>query len=355
MKTPSLSNTPRDNRSLPLSHRRSLYWNYRGRGIYLFTLNIEGRKPLLGSLSGSAPEEASVQPSPLGKEVVRMLWNLPEYHRLKVAEKTQKSGVECKRDIQILAYQLMPDHLHIILFVKQPMDIPVGTILRGFMTASTKVCSTLGIHAETTPKQPLWEKGYNDQRLLSKDQLSAMIAYVHDNPRRLFVKRAYPEWFAIHRRVLIAGKEFDAVGNMQLLNNPLKAVHVRSRFTPEQRRDYMNLCILEARNGKLLVGAFISEYEQQIRKEAIKEKLPFIHLSALPFSDYYKPGGELFDVCAAGRLLVLHPLYLDSQKSVEPSAYMPREKQNPYWKTQRRITRAECVALNTLAEILAPE
>ena len=155
--------------------------------------------------------------------------------------------------------------------------------------------------------------------------------------------------------VNLCRQPFDAVGNKHLLNSPLKAVHVSSHFSPQERKNYMNRCILEARNGKVLIGAFISDYEKQIRSVAIKEQLPFIHLSVLPFSDYYKPAGELFDVCAAGRLLVLHPLSLNSQKSVEPSAYMPRAKRNPYWETQRRISRAECVALNTLAETLAPE
>ena len=116
----------------------------------------------------------------------------------------------------------------------------------------------------------------------------------------------------------------------------------------------MNNCIIEARKGKVLVGAFISEYEKQVRAEALKECLPIAQLSAVPFSAYYKPSGELFDPCAAGRLLLLYPISLSaSPESVEPSAYMPRAQKNPYWQTQRRISRAECVALNAIAEELA--
>ena len=364
MQEQASSSPSRDTRHLPYSHRRSLFSDYKGRGIYLITLCVEGRKALLGTLQGATAEQACVHPSPLGKRVIELLLGIPAYQQRKAEEKGLASGMGTKREIQILAYQLMPDHLHVILFVKQEMDISVGEVLRGFMIACTKVCYTLGIYAgSTTKKQPLWEKGYHDRKLSGKGQLQAMIDYVHDNPRRLFVKRSNGDLFAIRHGLHISEYEFDAMGNPQLLDRPLHAVHVRSRFTPEERRAYMNNCIIEARKGKVLVGAFISEYEKQVRAEALKECLPIAQLSAIPFSAYYKPSGELFDPCAAGRLLLLYPISLSaspesvepsaSPESVEPSAYMPGAQQNPYWQTQRRISRAECVALNAIAEELA--
>ena len=353
-----------DSRHLPYSHRRSLFADYKGRGIYLITLCVEGRKALLGSLHGATAEQACVIPSPLGRSVIELLLGIPAYQQRKAEEKRLASGMDIKREIQILAYQLMPDHLHVILFVRQEMDISIGEVLRGFMIMCTKACYTLGIYAETsTGKQPLWEKGYHDRRLSGKGQLQAMIDYVHDNPRRLFLKHQNAGLFTIKHAISKAGYNFDAMGNMQLLNKPLYAVHVRSRFSPDERKAYMNTCILEARKGKILVGAFISDYEKQVKTVALHEGFSIIQLSPLPFSAYYKPSGELFDLCAAGRLLLLYPISLSaspesvkpsaSPESVSPSAYMPRAQQNPYWQTQRRISRAECVALNAIAEGLA--
>ena len=338
---------PHDSRPVPLSHRRSLYGNYRGRCIYLFTLNVEGRKPLLGTLQGSMAEEAYVQPSALGKEVLWLLEGIPAYQKQKAAEKSRKTGTECRREIRVMASQLMPDHMHIILFVEQEMDISVGKVLQGFMIACTHACYSLGIYAEGTTHS-LWERGYNDTRLTGKDQLQAMKEYLRDNPRRLFVRRAHPEYYTVTRNVLFKGKECDMVGNRALLEKTLHAVHVRSRFSPEERRAYMNDCVIAARQGKVLIGAFISDYEKSVRDEALQESLPVIQLSSTPFFDYYKPYGALFDACAAGLLLMLYPVSLSS---VKPSAYMPSS--NPYWQTQRRISRAECVALNTLAEEIA--
>ena len=347
--------TLRDVRPLSYSHRRSSFCKYKERGIYLFTFCVEQRKPLLGTLQGSSADDAYVQPSSLGEEVIRLLLGIPQFQKQKAAEINRVKGSDIKREISILAYQLMPDHLHVVLFVKREMDISIGEVLRGFMIACTKACYTLGIYADTSmKKQPLWEKGYHDRKLTAQNQLQSMIEYVQDNPRRLFLKRRNADLFAIKHAITKSGYEFDAIGNMQLLDKPLHAVHVRSRFSPDERKAYMNNCILEARSRKILVGAFISEYEKQVRDVAIKEGFPIIQLTSLPFSDFYKPMGELFDLCADGRLLLLSPRSLSASiEKVKPSVYIPRVQQNPYWQTQRRISRAECVALNTIAEALA--
>jgi hypothetical protein len=93
----------------------------------------------------------------------------------------------------------------------------------------------------------------------------------------------------------------------------------------------MNGCILAARQGKALVGAFISEYEQQVRAVALAEGHPVIQLTTDVLTECYKPSGVLFDACSAGHLLLL------SQQEGECGF-------------SRRITRAECNMLNTLAE-----
>ena len=57
----------RDNRALPIGHRRSHFINYKGRGIYLVTLCTENRRPLLGDLCGDSPDSAYIRPTALGK------------------------------------------------------------------------------------------------------------------------------------------------------------------------------------------------------------------------------------------------------------------------------------------------
>ena len=95
-------------------------------------------------------------------------------------------------------------------------------------------------------------------------------------------------------------------------------------------RENMNSCVLSARKGAIMVSPFISPKEKEVMHVLLKEKLPFIILSDHGFRDYYKPSDALFDAVAAGMVLILSPWQHDPNK--------------------RHISRADCVALNSMAE-----
>ena len=92
----------------PSMLRRRVGHDYQSRRIYLITMTVEGRRPLLGTLVGDAyapegsPDEPRVELSPLG-EAVRQCW-------LAIGEHYP--------DIKVMATMIMPDHLHGILFVR---------------------------------------------------------------------------------------------------------------------------------------------------------------------------------------------------------------------------------------------
>ena len=90
----------------------------------------------------------------------------------------------------------------------------------------------------------------------------------------------------------VGAQVFDAMGNHALLQRPMHAVHVRRRFSDQERRAYMNACILAARQGRVLVGAFVSEYEQQVRAVALREGHAVVQLTTDLLTDYYKPSGS---------------------------------------------------------------
>lgn len=413
---------PRDLRDIPQMHQRSIHHDYHGRGIYLVTLCTEGRRPLLGKLVGGSLEEAAVEPSALGNEVLRCWNQIPDIQRHLAEQKAAKTGAPCNRDIRLLDCQLMPDHFHGIIFIRQDMDIALGDVIRGFMVGCTKAfngkmnaipqlekeaaselaaskaaplaaspqicgapnrsnlegrgesgpqgntqagsaspqgnlggqgesslqggilvddglsvgCSAysrdLGQHG-SAPLRPLWEKGFHDRLLQHEGQLQNMIDYVRDNPRRLMLRRQHSSLFVVQHQVRYGRWNFSSVGQLRLLDAPLVAVHVRRYFTIDQRRDYMNGCILAARRGAVLVSPFISEHEKRVRDEAFREGLCCIQLCNEAFSDYYKPAGELITPCADGRLLLLTLVTGTPQ--------------------ERRITRDECTSLNAVAESMA--
>ena len=346
-----------DSRQIPITHRRYPGNNYNARGIYLITLCTEHRRPILGELCGENAAQAHIHPSDLGMAVLRCWYDIPSFHKERAAQKSLRIGRECRRDIQLITCQLMPDHFHGIIFIKEEMDISLGQVICGFMIGCAKAYHRVIEAAYTLPTEPeggdvrmsaymptmpsfrptlspLWEKGYHDRPLRGPGQLQRMIDYVQDNPRRLWMRRHSGRFFRLHRGVRVGAHVFDAKGELGILQRPMHAVHVRRRFSEAERRAYMNGCILAARQGEVLIGAFISEYEQQVRTVALAEGHTVIQLTTDVLTEYYKPYGSLFDACSNGQLLLL------SQQEGECGF-------------SRRITRAECNMLNTLAEEMA--
>ena len=169
-------------------------------------------------------------------------------------------------------------------------------------------------------------------------QLPNTIRYIDMNPQRLATKRLKPGFFRVQQGITIGERSYDGVGNATLLmGKRFDTVHVRSFMVKaaehgnsEMLRNYMNSCVLKARQGTIMVSPFISTQEKEVMEVLLREHLPFICLSNNGFRDYYKPADTLFDACASGRVLILSPWPYDADK--------------------RHISREECVALNAMAE-----
>ena len=169
-------------------------------------------------------------------------------------------------------------------------------------------------------------------------QLPNTIRYIDMNPQRLATKRLKPGFFRVQQGITIGERSYDGVGNATLLmGKRFDTVHVRNFMVKaaehgnsEMLRNYMNSCVLKARQGTIMVSPFISTQEKEVMEVLLREHLPFICLSNNGFRDYYKPADTLFDACASARVLILSPWPYDADK--------------------RHISREECVALNAMAE-----
>ena len=95
--------------------RRMAGHDYYGRCIYMITLNVAGRRDLLGELRGAdaCHSEAWVAASSLGEKVIGYWQEIPSHHP----------------EVRVLKHQLMPDHFHGIIFVKEPQKKPIGNII----------------------------------------------------------------------------------------------------------------------------------------------------------------------------------------------------------------------------------
>lgn len=184
----------------------------------------------------------------------------------------------------------------------------------------------------------LFAPGYHDRILTHHGQLETLFRYIRDNPRRLAVRRAHPDYFTRLNALPIAGITCAAYGNPFLLNRPDRLqIQCSRRITHDALAAEHTRLLNAAEHGAVLVSPCISPGEKQIARAALDAGLPLIALQANSFAPRYKPPRRYFDACAAGQLLLLaphtHGLFNGGV------AYMPRSS----------ITRAQCIALNRLA------
>lgn len=360
---------------------------WRGVGVYHVTLTVPSREPLFGTLviPDGDPRYARIERTALGNAVIDELYVMCRHYP----------------EIRILQFCLMPDHLHFIIRVMRVMKTSIRSVIRGYWqgvkrlgrahtlavsaagpalavgssqasavataelnsaptdpggtpTASTTGSTPTATATGGTPtatatgsSAPLAAGGYPFaifterpfiRPLSRRGQLNTMMHYVQMNPQRLATKRMRPGFFRVQRGIEIAGRQYDGVGNMHLLMEKAYApVHVRGLWVDMANhgdnttlRNYMNGCVLQARKSTVMVSPFISTQEKMVEQVLLREGHQLIVLVDNGFREYYKPTAALFDACAAGRVLILSPWAYDGGK--------------------RHISRAECVALNAMAE-----
>ena len=298
----------------PSMKRRRVGHDYQSRCIYMITLVVKERRPLLGTLTGDGETTpAIVEPTALGQAVIQNLVNIPQFYP----------------EIDIWTFQLMPDHLHAILFVKDRIPVHLGKVLNGFKVGCNRVYKEL----VKSDLPGLWEEGYNDMILEREGQLQRMKAYIHDNPRRLAIKRSHPDLFRVQRNITVGSYTFAALGNVFLLDAPfMMQVQCTRKLTLQQINDTVQQFLSHAQNGAVLVSPSISPGEKAVMKAAFERGFPVIVLQENGFAPLAKPGGRRFDACAQGRLLMLAPWEHHNDKRV--------------------IKRGQCLDLNEMARVI---
>ena len=356
----------------PSMKRRASGHDYTERRFYMITLETEGRLPLFGHLAGNPFAEAGSSDAPhiilseLGKAVQDEWFSIPAFYP----------------QIDVIALQMMPDHLHGILFVKAPIPLHLGQVISGFKAGCRKAQRRLEAQAApaaapTTdaakprptekpalaqqsgalppspqeavsplpkpssplphpapPFRPLFARGYNDLILRTYDELTVWKNYLLDNPRRLLMKHARPDWLYPFFGLKLGPFTFNGIGNRSLLTAPRRiAVKLSRRLTDQQIEEATARYLAEARQGAVLVSPAISPGEKRVMRAAFDAGLSTIVLMENGFTQLSKPHGEQFNACSAGCLLMLSPWEHHNEK--------------------RTITRIQCEQLNQMALAIA--
>ena len=313
--------------------------DYYGRGVYLVTLVISEREPLFGHLSGDAvhPE---VRLSPVG-EMVRQMW-----------EQTPEKQAAHGNLVAVHACVCMPDHFHGVIEVLEPMQWSLGDIIQAFKASctsrwqqqshpnSTNRPISVDWHNQEMPAwlrekapyhsnegslvrslskkqrmeyyalvqrqyRPLFDDNYDDTVCLDDRHREAMIAYVHDNPRRAILRRLMPDVMQRCIHVRIGNRSFGAFGNLFLLrwaNNLQVQCHRRHSIsgqpyeeTADYARQHEQWVTSVMEGATVIVTPGISRGELLMKNECLKKGYPLIHLQKEPITSFWKPERRRFE------------------------------------------------------------
>lgn len=245
-------------------------------------------------------------------------------------------------------------------------------------------------HTRSFRGPALFVRGYNDVEAITIEQVETKRRYIREQARRALIKGSMPDCFRIHRNCNSHGWTMDALrrafladrylaldsrriestllallpriqmlpGSTNLAQSPnqsnsapnikpvLSFIGMRTILAAQcklplicHRSDAMlfevqrDIVLQAARKGAVIVSAFISPKEREIKKQLLIEQLPVIEVMDNGFADRYKPTGKSFYACAENRLVQISPWTYAYSRDI-------------------KVTREMCLVMNQLVRII---
>lgn len=231
--------------------------------------------------------------------------------------------------VQLICYAIMPNHLHFIIAVREPLPRSIGSVIRSFMGTTSHFCqlmmkegkvqldATSAAIARKAPndKPSLWTEGYCIGVCQTERRLHTCIGYVFENPFFGILEKEYSSLMGRTVCLDIAGRRYDSYGNILLLKEPERIQvfchrrHPDTRVPYEQTQDFLNekAALLEASaNGAVIVTPGISPGEAEIMWAVLKAGSSVINIRLTAAgSKKWHPEKERRLYCSRGQMLVL--------------------------------------------------
>lgn len=382
--------------ALPDALKRDALSNY-FEGYFFVTLNTRDESPILSTIRGHVGGEGKDAPhceyTELGSRVKKVIASIPNFHTY----------------AEVIDAEVMPEHLHMLLYLRHGGKEHLGRVIGGFMIGcSHAYWDTLGIdwrkdhpskgqptrsagltveqrnaaalkraehqdpdHTRSFRGPALFVHGYNDVEPITEEAVKIKIEYIRKQAEKRLIQGDRHECFRVFRNqhsqnwtreVVLRSISNDAffgrtpgardiatqnvlkrtekdgftlsfIGNRQIMANPNKLPLICHRADAWRFEQQKATVIDAARKGWIIVSAFISPKERDIKEQLMVEQLPFIEIMDNGFSDRYKPKGKAFYACGENRL-------------VQISCW------NYLYQKEMKISREMCLVMNELARVI---
>ena len=145
-------------------------YDYNDTAVYFITICIQHRKCLLSNVVGTGVLDCP-----------RI--ELTEYGR--IAEKYIKQLNDFYNHISIKDYVIMPNHIHILLFVRENGSPRTSTPTKQTSFVSHFV-STFKRFCNKEYGENIWQRGFYDHVIRGQEDYEEIAKYIHENPIRWY-------------------------------------------------------------------------------------------------------------------------------------------------------------------------
>ena len=169
------------NDGMELPKRKSIRlknFNYSSSGAYFVTICTENRRQVLSRIVGGDVLDApkKVELLPYGKIAEKYILQLDEFYE----------------NIKVDKYVIMPNHIHIMIFVSQPGAARPSPPTRQHSTVSRFV-STFKRFCNKEYGENIWQRNFNDHVVRNRQDYEEHIKYIHENPQAWYLDELYAE------------------------------------------------------------------------------------------------------------------------------------------------------------------
>lgn len=369
--------------ALPDAMRRDPNVNYY-EGWFHVTLNTRDGVPVLSICEGDinaadgTPDAPRCRYTKVGRGVIEAWKRTPSIYPM----------------VEIDICEAMPEHFHGLLHLLPGNKKHLGVIIGGFMSGcSHAYWDSLEIdwrsnrfdqgaralkvdrdrlHMRSFRGPALFVRGYNDMEAITEEEVEVKRQYIRNNPRKRLIQGYNYECFQKHRnrhsrnwtldRVMNAiaaafsynieklamaqkavkarlnaderGIVLDYIGNADLLSSEKKLPLICHRADAHLFEVQKEAVINAARNGAVIVSAFISQKERDIKQLLIAEQLSFVEIIDNGIAEKYKGVGKSFYALAERKLCQITPWNYRYEKDV-------------------KVSREMCMVMNELARVIS--
>ena len=257
-------------------YRRFKGWDY-AKGASLFiTIGVEPRRRLFGEVDGG-----EMKLSWLGEKVLGALEMMPMLNP----------------GVMVFGRVVMPDHIHFNCALKPGLPEPLKVLgravrrLKNYITAEAKRSLAVSFaRAQAgggvkdsrdgeTAFRPIWQQGYHDHLLVSREMIDATERYIAYNPLKWSVMYGSGSGLRVIEPLMsprfAVGDYWKGVGNVELLSPGEKIVSLRvSRevAAPAAISAVVRRMENAVEKGYVVISGFISKGERAVRDMLCRRK-----------------------------------------------------------------------------------